>query len=485
MRDIQPWCISRQLWWGHQIPAWYTPDGQVIVARDEAAARARAPGVALTRDPDVLDTWFSSALWPFSTLGWPEQTPELAKHYPTNVLVTGFDIIFFWVARMMMMGEFCMGREPFETVVIHGLVRDAKGAKMSKSKGNVMDPLELIDRFGADAVRFTLCALASPGRDIKLSEQRMEGYRAFATKLWNAARFLEMNGIRPDAGWTREAATAPLARWLIEKTDAAMRDATAALDAFRFDDYANAAYAFTWGTFCDWFIELAKPVLQGEASAEQAEIKGAAQYALGAILKLLHPVMPFVTAELWEKLGYGDAVALVTEAWPEAPGFATADVNAERIDWAIAFIQEIRAVRAEYAKGDAANAKAWLNASLPLSGVDASLVGAQAAAVERLARVTLHADAPATDATHAAQIIFDGRVFMIDVGAPIDRDSIRRSKDKAIKTMQAELDKTLARLSNADFIARAKPEVREEMEERRDTLQRDIGMEQAALARIG
>jgi valyl-tRNA synthetase len=504
MRDIQPWCISRQLWWGHQIPAWYTPDGQVVVARDEAAAQAQAPGLALTRDADVLDTWFSSALWPFSTLGWPEQTPELAKHYPTNVLVTGFDIIFFWVARMMMMGEFCMGREPFETVVIHGLVRDAKGAKMSKSKGNVMDPLELIDRFGADAVRFTLCALASPGRDIKLSEQRMEGYRAFATKLWNAARFLEMNGIRPDAGWPREDATAPLARWLIEKTDAAVLEATAALDAFRFDDYANSVYAFTWGTFCDWFIELAKPVLQGEASAEQAQIKGAAQYALGAILKLLHPVMPFVTAELWEQLGYGDAVGLVTEAWPAAPGFATADVNAERIDWAIAFIQEIRAVRAEYAKGDAANAKAWLNASLPLwrggAATDAEgatpmladLVGAQAAAVERLARVTLLGDKgygtrePAVaDAAYCAQIIFDGRVFMIDVGAPIDRDSIRRSKDKAIKTMQAELDKTLARLSNADFIARAKPEVREEMEERRDTLQRDITMEQAALARIG
>ena len=275
----------------------------------------------------MLDTWFSSALWPFSTLGWPEQTPLLEKHYPTDVLVTGFDIIFFWVARMMMMGEFCMGREPFSTVVIHGLVRDEKGAKMSKSKGNVMDPLELIDAYGADAVRFTLCALASPGRDIKLSKQRMEGYRAFVTKLWNAARFLETNGIAPNPGWKREEASGLLALWLLEKTDAVVREATTALEGFRFDDYANAVHCFTWGVFCDWFIELAKPVRNGEDGAEKAEIQGVAQHVLGVVLRLLHPVMPFVTAELHSQLGYGDAVEIVTCAFPTAPGFAAQDVR--------------------------------------------------------------------------------------------------------------------------------------------------------------
>ncbi|HZH46897.1 MAG TPA: valine--tRNA ligase, partial [Roseococcus sp.] len=322
MRDIQPWCISRQLWWGHRIPAWYGSDGHVFVEADETRAQAAARAhygrdEPLSRDEDVLDTWFSSALWPFSTLGWPEDTAALRRHYPTDVLVTGFDIIFFWVARMMMMGlHFMDGEVPFRHVVIHGLVRDAKGAKMSKSKGNVLDPLELIDTHGADSVRFTLCALASPGRDIKLDPQRLEGYRAFATKLWNAARFLEMNGVAADAAWQPEQATGTLARWLLGKADAAAREATAALERFRFDEYAAALHGFTWNTYCDWFIELAKPVLYGPDGAEKDELRGVAQHVLGQVLRLLHPVMPFITAELWEQLGYGEAVGLTTAAWP-------------------------------------------------------------------------------------------------------------------------------------------------------------------------
>ena len=268
MRDIQPWCISRQLWWGHRIPAWYGPDGAVFVAYDEAEAQARRRcalrprGETLTQDEDVLDTWFSSGLWPFSTLGWPERTKELARYYPGDVLVTGFDIIFFWVARMMMQGIHFMGEVPFRTVYIHGLVRDERGQKMSKSKGNVIDPLELIDRYGADALRFTICALTGPGRDVKLGAARVESYRRFVTKLWNAARFCEMNAIRPDAV-VRSVACDPAADALDSGCDEPRDRARprAALEAYRFDEYAAACYRFTWNTFCDWFVEFAKPML--------------------------------------------------------------------------------------------------------------------------------------------------------------------------------------------------------------------------------
>ncbi|HEX4262343.1 MAG TPA: valine--tRNA ligase, partial [Acetobacteraceae bacterium] len=264
MRDIQPWCISRQLWWGHRIPAWYAPDGRIFVARTEAEAQAAAGAdVPLTQDEDVLDTWFSSGLWPFSTLGWPEPTPELARYYPGDVLVTGFDIIFFWVARMMMLGLHVMGEVPFRSIMIHGLVRDERGQKMSKSKGNAIDPLALIDEYGADALRFSICALTGPGRDVKLSAARVASYRSFVTKLWNAARFCEMNAIAPDPAFDPAVVKNPLCRWLLAEADGAIAEADAALEAYRMDEYAAACYRFTWGVFCDWFLEFAKPVLAG------------------------------------------------------------------------------------------------------------------------------------------------------------------------------------------------------------------------------
>ncbi len=305
MRDIQPWCISRQLWWGHQIPCWYGPDGREFVAETEAEARAAAHSqygseTVLIHDEDVLDTWFSSALWPFSTLGWPEQTKELARYYPGDVLVTGFDIIFFWVARMMMQGIHFMGEVPFRAVYIHGLVRDERGQKMSKSKGNSIDPLELIDRYGADALRFTICALTGPGRDVKLGAARVESYRRFVTKLWNAARFCELNDIQPDASFDPSRATLPLTRWILDATNRAIAEASAALEAYRFDEYAAACYRFTWDTFCDWFVEFAKPALA------ETEVRQTAAYVLGTLLRLLHPVMPFVTEELWDRFGYGE-----------------------------------------------------------------------------------------------------------------------------------------------------------------------------------
>ncbi|MCX7932177.1 MAG: valine--tRNA ligase [Rhodovarius sp.] len=480
MRQIEPWCISRQLWWGHQIPAWYTPDGRIIVARSEEEAAAQAPGVALTRDPDVLDTWFSSALWPFSTLGWPEATPELARHYPTDVLVTGFDIIFFWVARMMMMGEFCLGREPFRTVVIHGLVRDARGQKMSKSKGNVLDPLELIEAYGADALRFTLCALASPGRDVKLSRERLEGYRAFATKLWNAARFLELNGIRPDPGWQREGARAPLARWLLARTDAAVAEATSALEAFRFDDYAQAVYAFTWGSFCDWFIELAKPVLQNEASPERADIAGAAQHALGTLLRLLHPVMPFVTAELWEKLGYGDAVGLVTAPWPEAAAPPGREESLAAIDLLIEAVGAIRSVRAAMRVPAAA--------TIPLRiGRGGEVLLPYLPQLMRLARVeqpVFAADPAAGAGPGATALAGEVELFLplagvIDLAA--ERERLQRERAKA----EAQARAAEERLANPDFLARAREEVVEEQRERLASARADLARLEAALARIG
>src|SRR3954470_14349711 len=325
MENIQPWCISRQLWWGHQIPAWYGQDGKVFVAEteDEAVARAlayyqetgalsadealamaadpdkRAP--FLTRDEDVLDTWFSSALWPFSTLGWPDETPELARFYPTSALVTGFDIIFFWVARMMMMGLHFMKEVPFRDVYIHALVRDDKGAKMSKSKGNVIDPLRLIDEYGADALRFTLAAMAAQGRDIKLSTQRVEGYRNFATKLWNATRFAEMNGCESVEDFDPSHAREMLNRWIAGETHKAAFEITAAIDAYRFNDAANAVYRFVWNIFCDWYLELAKPVLTDGTQDEQQETRETIAFILEICVKLLHPFMPFLTEELWHQ----------------------------------------------------------------------------------------------------------------------------------------------------------------------------------------
>src|SRR5579872_5896526 len=325
MRNIQPWCISRQLWWGHQIPAWYAPDGTVFVAEGEEGARAEAEakfgaGVALRRDDDVLDTWFSSALWPFSTLGWPEPTPEVARYFPGDVLVTGFDIIFFWVARMMMMGLHFRGDVPFRTVYIHALVRDERGQKMSKSRGNIIDPLDLIGRYGCDALRFTLSALAAPGRDIKLAESRVEGYRNFVTKLWNAVRFAEMNGAAAfDAGFDPRSCKETVNRWIASATRDCAMAVTQALETYRFDDAANRLYAFVWGTFCDWYLEFSKPILQGGAAEAQTETKATIGWVLAQIVHLLHPIMPFVTEEIWGQLGRDDAGMLLTGAWPDLP----------------------------------------------------------------------------------------------------------------------------------------------------------------------
>lgn len=369
MENIQPWCISRQLWWGHQIPAWYGPDGEIFVEKseeeavaaalahyvmngtisdDEAKAMAADPARRdgfLHRDEDVLDTWFSSALWPFSTLGWPEKTPELATYYPTSVLVTGFDIIFFWVARMMMMGLEFMDEEPFHTVYVHALVRDKTGAKMSKSKGNVVDPLDLIDEYGADALRFTLAIMAAQGRDVKLDPQRIAGYRNFGTKLWNATRFAEMNGALHGAALNPAPLTLPLNRWIVTELGRTIAETEAAIGAYRFNDAAAMLYRFVWNLFCDWYVELAKPTLGGSDEAAANETRIVMGSVLDRIYALLHPFMPFMTEELWATTAETRPSLLCHAAWPSLD---FADSNAaDDINWLIAVVSEIRSVRAE------------------------------------------------------------------------------------------------------------------------------------------
>ncbi len=355
MRNIEPWCISRQLWWGHRIPAWWGPDGKVFVEETEERAKASARehygrDEPLRQDEDVLDTWFSSALWPFSTLGWPEKTPDLDRFYPTHTLVTGFDIIFFWVARMMMMGLHFMGEVPFHRVFINALIRDAEGVKMSKAKGNVMDPLVLIDQYGADALRFTVTAMSGQARDIKLSEQRIEGYRNFGTKLWNAARFCQMNECVRVDGFEPADVKQTVNRWIRGETLKARNQVTTALDACAFDDAAGTLYRFIWNVFCDWYVELAKPILNGDDQAAKAETRAMTAWVLDTILKLLHPVMPFITEELWAKtaeFGHPRNGLLISTAWPDLPAsYAAADAEAE-VGWLIELISEVRAIRAE------------------------------------------------------------------------------------------------------------------------------------------
>jgi valyl-tRNA synthetase len=449
--NIQPWCISRQLWWGHRIPAWYAPDGQCFVAASRAEAEAAAgAGVPLRQDEDVLDTWFSSGLWPFATLGWPDATPDLARHYPTDVLVTAFDIIFFWVARMMMQGIELTGQPPFHTIYCHGLVRDAHGQKMSKSKGNTVDPLTLIDRFGADATRFTMAALESQGRDVRFDEKRVEGYRNFATKLWNAARFAQGQGIGAPADAGIPAAAHPLNRWIIAETAAMTTDVEAALSGFRFDHYADRLYHFVWDRFCDWYLELLKPLLAEEGPAA-AEARAVAGWVLDQILISLHPVMPFLTEELWHALGTRPH-DLIHAPWPElaaAPDAATAE-----IDWLIMLVSAIRSARTEL------NVPPGARIPLHVLDADAGLLaraGRHFAALSRLARVEEVVAGP-PPAGGAAQLVVEGAVYALPLAGVIDLGAERARLERAHAAAAREAESLATRLSNPGFTERAKPE---------------------------
>jgi len=465
MRNIQPWCISRQLWWGHQVPAWYGPDGEIFVAMDEAEAAAAAAkhygkATALKRDEDVLDTWFSSALWPFSTLGWPEKTRELARYYPGDVLVTGFDIIFFWVARMMMMGLHFMGEVPFGTVYIHALVRDEFGHKMSKSKGNIIDPLELIDKFGCDAVRFTLAALAAPGRDVKLAASRVEGYRNFATKLWNAARFCQVNGCLPDPAFDPARCRQQVNRWAVGRIVDLARRVDQALAEFKFNEAAHALYHSVWGEFCDWYLEFAKPIITGADADAIAETRAAVAWALGQLLHLLHPIMPFITEELWQQVLDGKT-PLIVAAWPSYdPKLADRAAMAE-LDWIVQLVSEIRAVRAEMNVPPGAQ----LPAILRDAGPDAEArLAEHGELVCRLARLT-EIKSGGT-ASGAVQVVVEGATVMLSLAGHVDVDKERARLSKEIDRVAGEAGKIERKLANADFVAKAPPEVVEDQRDR-------------------
>ncbi|WP_187970856.1 valine--tRNA ligase [Aquibium microcysteis] len=504
MENIQPWCVSRQLWWGHQIPAWYGPDGHVFVEKTEKEALDAAveyylalegpwkawveeklenfqPGDILVRDEDVLDTWFSSALWPFSTLGWPDRTEELKTYYPTSVLVTGFDIIFFWVARMMMMGLHFMEEEPFHTVYVHALVRDKNGAKMSKSKGNVIDPLELIDEYGADALRFTLTIMAAQGRDVKLDPARIAGYRNFGTKLWNATRFAEMNGAALDPSFDPAAAKLTVNRWILTELTRAAGAITRGIETYRFNEAAGAAYSFVWNLVCDWYLELLKPVFMGEDEAAKVESRACVAHVLQEIYKLLHPMMPFMTEELWARTapeGSARPDMLALTRWPQ-PNFADEAAAAE-INWLVDLVSGIRSVRSEM------NVPPAAQAPLAMVGADAvtrERLGRHAPAIMRLARVTaieLAAEAP----KGSAQIVVGEATACIPLGDLIDLSAEAARIGKEIAKTEAEIGRIDKKLGNEKFVANAPDEIVEAEREKRAEFVAVLARLRVALQRV-
>ena len=484
MENIQPWCVSRQLWWGHRIPAWFDADGNAFVAMSAQEAQAQAgEGVELTQDPDVLDTWFSSALWPFATLGWPDEgQPLLDKHFPNNLLISGFDILFFWDARMMMMGQYNMGEAPWPRLYLHGLVRAADGAKMSKSKGNVVDPLGLIDQYGADALRFFMAAMESQGRDIKMDERRVEGYRNFATKLWNAARFCQSNGI--GASNTLRAPKAKLAanQWIIGEVQAAAAEIEAAMTDLRFDAAANAIYQFTWSKFCDWYLELIKPVFADGADPDAMparETREVAGWALDQILVMLHPFMPFITEELWHAQGER-VYDLITAKWPN-PRAEVSKHATQAIDWVIDLTTNVRSAKNELGIAPGAKLAAFVPAPSDLA---ASTIERSSAAIERLARLTPVTIGEAPEGA-AMQVTALSDVFIIPLEGVIDIEAEKARLEKALAASEKEAKSLEGRLSNENFVARAKPEAVEKA--RSDFAHHSAEVERlkAALARLG
>ncbi|WP_411819907.1 valine--tRNA ligase [Hyphococcus formosus] len=502
MNNIEPWCVSRQLWWGHRIPAWYGPDGSIFVAENEEEANKQAiakyvadgmftrdeanemlleadnKGEAihiLRRDEDVLDTWFSSALWPFSTLGWPDETTELKRYYPTSTLVTAHDIIFFWVARMMMDGLHFMDEVPFKDVYIHALVLDEHGQKMSKSKGNVIDPLLLIDKYGADALRFTLAAQAAQGRNIRLSEQRVEGYRNFGTKLWNAARFCEMNECKPDPAFDPGSVNETINQWIVHEANQCAADVTREIEAFRFNDAAGAIYKFVWNVFCDWYLELAKPVFMGDDAGAKTETRKAAAWALDRILTLLHPFMPFITEELWTS--FADREALITSKWPSYDASLENQDAAGEMSWVVDLITNVRSVRQEM------NVPAGAKIPLVYIGPDKGLIAQHDNVLTRLARLAeiTNADAPPKG---AVQIVHGNGIAALPVADFMDIDEEKARLEKEIAKAQGEIAGIEKKLANKNFVERAPAKVVEEQHSRKAGFEAQIAKLNEALDRL-
>ncbi|GGA48859.1 valine--tRNA ligase [Sphingomonas psychrolutea] len=517
MENIQPWCVSRQLWWGHRIPAWFAEDGSIHVALTEADAQAQAgKGVALRQDNDVLDTWFSSALWPFATMGWPDSSypspsgegqgvgplrltePALAGRphpnpspegeglntlhgrYPNDVLISGFDILFFWDARMMMQGLHFMKDVPFKKLYLHGLVRAADGQKMSKSKGNVVNPLGLIDKYGADALRFFMAAMESQGRDIKMDEKRVEGYRNFATKLWNACRFAQSNGIGASSSAIAPDATLAVNKWIIAETIGCVQAVDLALADLRFDGAANAVYQFVWSRFCDWYLELIKPVFDGdEKGSIDPESKLVAGWVIDQILVLLHPFMPFITEELWHAMGARENDLIVAQ-WPMADAQSIDPAASKEIDWLIRLVSEVRAARNEL--GIAPGVRMAVHV-LDASSETTARIERQTAAIARLARIDVATGAAPSGG--ALQVVVDATTFVLPLEGVIDIAAERARLIKGIEAAAKERDALAGRLGNPSFVERAKPEAVEKA--RADHADKAAEAERlsAALARLG
>ncbi len=476
LENIEPWCISRQLWWGHQIPVWYDAEGNHYCAPNEAEAQAMAPGKALTRDPDVLDTWFSSGLWPIGTLGWPEPTPELSKYFPTSVLVTGADILFFWVARMMMMQLAVVDQVPFHTVYLHGLVRDAKGKKMSKSLGNVIDPLEIIDEFGADALRFANAAMASLGGVLKLDTQRIAGYRNFGTKLWNACRFAEMNGVWEGHATkaTPPAVQATANRWIIGETARALAEVNAALDDFRFDQAADALYKFVWGKVCDWYVEFAKPLFDGEHAAET---RATMAWVLDQSMILLHPFMPFITEELWGTTGTR-AKLLVHTDWPAFANLSDPQADAE-MTFVTSLIDDIRSARAQL------HVPVGLKCDLVATELSPAARAAwerNEALIRRMARVEGFSEGPAPKGSIA--LAMDGAAFALPLAGLIDIAEEKARLSKALEKLGKEIGGLKGRLDNPNFVKSAPEDVIIEARANLEAREDEAAKVSAAIARL-
>jgi valyl-tRNA synthetase len=489
MRNIHPWCISRQLWWGHQLPVWYDDEKNIYVAETEDEARAlarekRGGDTALTRDPDVLDTWFSSALWPFSTLGWPDQTPELRRYYPTSVLSTAFDIIFFWVARMMMMGLHFMGEVPFHTVFIHTRVLDEKGTKMSKTKGNVVDPLDLIDMFGADALRFTLALAAGHTRDMRIGPTRVEVNRNFATKLWNAARFCEMNRCLTEPGFDPARTSYTVNRWIIAETAQALDEVTGNLEALRFNEAAGAIYHFVWDVFCDWYLELIKPVLNGGDEGAKKEVRATAAWVRDQILKLLHPFMPFITEELWERTAQDAAPResqLIEAPWPDRAAIPCDEGAIREMRWVVGLVSSVRSVRAEM------NVPAAAKIDVLLKDANADTrarLDRHRDAIMTLARLKALGEANSLPGS-SAQFVLDEATAALPLGDVIDFAKERQRLEKDLKKTESEIARFDAKLNNADFVARAPQDVIDEQKEKRAEAEATMQRLREAVARLG
>ncbi len=483
MRNIQPWCISRQLWWGHQMPIWYGPDGEIFCEENEEEAQAAADRyygsrVELTRETDVLDTWFSSGLWAFSTLGWPDKSEYLDTFYPTSVLVTGFDIIFFWVARMMMMSMYVMKKVPFKKAYIHGLVRDEQGRKMSKSKGNTVDPMEIIEKYGADALRFFMAAMETQGRDINVSEARIQGYRNFATKLWNSARFGEMNECALPADFDENGVKHPVNRWIVAKVKEATVELTENLDNFRFSDAANTVYQFVWGAFCDWYIEMIKPILYGSNEEEKAEARAAFAWVLNRILVILHPFMPFITSELWNNTGTRSE-RLINASWPKNESFDTAAIG--DIDWVIELIGSIRSLRAEM------NLPAGAKLTVLLKGANADSLAHLLrfkpiiCSLARLEDICGYEDEITPD---MVQSVFREASLLIPLKGVVDFAAERERLQKELAGLEQNLAGYERKLSNPSFVERAPAAVVEEEKRRRAEALENKAKVEEALARI-